>query len=171
VGRPFDDVEIEAAPDGAPMALLAGEPGRVRLSLSHRAGRALALVGEQGIALGCDIEPAEPRSDAFVRKWLAPAEQALVASAGPAGSAQIANALWTAKEAAAKARRASALETRHAAVVLDAGSREPGWRPLCVRWPGDVEPTRGWWCEEPKWVMAVATEPAADPPTALGALL
>jgi 4'-phosphopantetheinyl transferase len=164
LARPLAAVEIEAADDGAPQALVAGEPGCVAISLSHRGGRALALVGPAGVALGCDIEVAEPRSEAFRRRWLTLDEQALVAGAGPAGATQIANAFWTAKEAAAKVRRQGLLETRHAGVVLDAASREPGWRPLSVHWPAEPEPIRGWWSEEPGWVMAVAAAPPIPPP-------
>ena len=77
---PPSAIEVLAAPDGAPEVV-----GRRRaraalsLSLSHRAGRALAVVGRAPAVVGCDLEVVEPRSGAFVREWLAPAEQALVA--------------------------------------------------------------------------------------------
>lgn len=46
------DVEVLAAADGAPVTG-SGDA----LSLSHRHGRALAVVAGSGIALGCDLEP------------------------------------------------------------------------------------------------------------------
>ena len=56
--------------DGAPDAWLDGAPAPVSLSLSHRAGRALAAVTDVPAAIGCDLELVEPRSGPFVREWL-----------------------------------------------------------------------------------------------------
>lgn len=56
------------------------------VSLSHRAGLALCTVAPAGVALGCDLEPVEPRSDAFVADYLTPAERALVERDGPSTS-------------------------------------------------------------------------------------
>ena len=55
----------------------------VSISLSHRAGRALAAVADAPAAVGCDLELLEPRSPAFVRDWLAPEEQARVTAGDP----------------------------------------------------------------------------------------
>jgi 4'-phosphopantetheinyl transferase len=160
-------VEIAAAPDGAPLALVGGTPAPVALSLSHRAGRALAVVGAGGTALGCDLEVADPRSAAFVATWLAPTERALVESAGRQGATVVANALWTAKEAAAKGRREGLrLDPRTLTVSLDGEPPDGGWRALTVRMPaGSV--AGGWWRDEPEWVMAVVAWPAPAPPVAL----
>ena len=72
-------------------AWLDGRPAPASLSLSHRGGRALAVVGETAMALGCDLELIERRSSAFVADWLAPPEQALVARAGASGPDLVAN--------------------------------------------------------------------------------
>ena len=77
---PASRIEILAAADGAPEAWLDGERAPVSVSLSHRGGRALAAVAAAPAVVGCDLELVEPRSGAFVREWLAPAEQALVAA-------------------------------------------------------------------------------------------
>ena len=156
-------VEVIAAPDGAPEPYLDREPAPVALSLSHRAGRALAVVADQPNSVGCDLELIEPRSDAFVREWLSPSEQALVAAAGD-GPARAANLFWTAKEAAAKARREGLrLDVRGA--VADPGTARAsaaGWHPLRVDWDGAT--IAGWWRAEPDWVMAVAADPAPGEP-------
>ena len=73
---PPERIEILAAPDGAPEVWVSGERAAVSLSLSHRAGRALAVVAAAPAVVGCDLEVVEPRSDAFVREWLAEPEQA-----------------------------------------------------------------------------------------------
>ncbi|MGZ5388059.1 MAG: 4'-phosphopantetheinyl transferase family protein, partial [Solirubrobacterales bacterium] len=104
-GAALSEMEVLAADDGAPEAFVRGERADAALSLSHRRGRALAVVADGGVAIGCDLEVIEPRSGAFVRTWLAPAERESVLAAGEAGGARRANLLWAAKEAAAKARR------------------------------------------------------------------
>src|SRR6185436_11614534 len=94
-------IEILAAADGAPEAWLDGARAPVSVSLSHRAGRALAAVAAAPAVVGCDLELVEPRSPAFLREWLTPREQALVAQQAGAGRDRLANLLWSAREAAA----------------------------------------------------------------------
>jgi len=172
LGVPAAGVEIAAASDGAPEARVGDDPAPVSLSLSHRGGRALAVVGEAGIAMGCDLELIEPRSRAFVADWLAPAEQALVADACASDRDLLTNLLWTAKEAAAKARREGLrLDPRHAvATPTGIGSTTPGWRRLEVVWSDGGGCAAGWWRGEPGWVMAIAGEPAPGVPRALDAV-
>jgi 4'-phosphopantetheinyl transferase len=151
-------VEVLAATDGAPEAWLDGARLPLSLSLSHRSGRALAVVGAGRAAVGCDLELVETRSGAFVREWFAPAEQSLLATREGIEHARLANLLWTAKEAAAKVRREGLrLDVRGARVELDPAARTGtiDWRPLRVLWP-DAPPTDGWWRDEPGWVMAIA---------------
>lgn len=161
-------VEIVAAPDGAPEARLDGRQAPVALSLSHRAERALAVVAEGGVLLGCDLELIESRSEAFVNDWLAPAERALVAAATGARRALVANLLWTAKEAAAKVRREGLrLDVRDAVAEPDGlDSLGSEWRPLAVSWV-DGGGVSGWWRAEPGWVMVVVGEPAPAQPRLL----
>ncbi len=162
-------VEILPAQDGAPDVWLDARPAPVSLSLSHRAGRALVLVGDGARPLGCDIELIEHRSDAFVRQWLASPERALVAAARDATRRDlVANLIWTGKEAAAKVRREGLrLDVRHAVVSME--SRADGdWAGLQVTWPtGQV--TSGWWRAEGEWVMSVAGTPVAVAPRPLEA--
>lgn len=168
LGTTPERVEVIGAPDGAPEPYLDGELAPLALSLSHRAGRALAVVADQPATVGCDLELVEIRSDAFVRGWLSPAEQAVVAAAGNERS-RAANLFWTAKEAAAKLRREGLrLDVRDA--VVDPIPVEPGasgWQPLRVSWDGLT--IAGWWRDEPSWVMVVAADPAPAEPRALGA--
>jgi 4'-phosphopantetheinyl transferase len=155
-------VEILAAADGAPDAWLDGAPAPVSVSLSHRAGRALAAVLRAPAAIGCDLERVEPRSGPFVREWLTAAEQAALASLQGTARDVAANLMWAGKEAAAKARREGLrLDVRRADVEL--GEAGAGWHPLTVRW-GDGDATAGWWCAETGWVMTIAGSPAPAVP-------
>ncbi len=164
-GVPLAEVEVLPAADGAPEALAGGARIRVGLSLSHRAGRALVAVGGVSGTLGCDLEALEPRSPAFVREWLRPAERQLLNGLDGGLQDMAANLVWTAKEAASKARREGLrLNFRQATVepgrlALGSGS----WERLRVVWEdGPVE--LGWWRLEPGWVMAVVGDPASDAP-------
>jgi 4'-phosphopantetheinyl transferase len=162
-------VEILPAPDGAPEAWVDGERAPVSVSLSHRAGRALAAVAQAPAVVGCDLERVEPRSGAFVREWLAPAEHGLLAAHGEADRARLTNLVWTAKEAAAKVRREGLrLVVRRAGVAPPgAGAADGPWRALQVQWGDGCAPTAGWWRAEPGWVMTIAGD--LSPPRALDA--
>ena len=160
-------VEILAAEDGAPEAWVDGRRAPLSVSLSHRAGRALAAVASTPATIGCDLELVEPRSDAFVREWLTADEQRLLAPLRGRAREVLANLLWTAKEAAAQVRREGLrLDVRRAAVDLGYGGA--GWRPLAVAWPED-DPTSGWWSEGAGWVMTIAGAPAPAVPRRLEA--
>lgn len=151
-------LEILAGPGGAPAAWLDGAPAGVSVSLSHRGDRALAVVARAPAAIGCDLELLEPRTAAFVDEWLAPSERNLVALASAGDRALVANLVWTAKEAAAKARGDGLrLDVRSAVVEpdLDRAGSDRGWRPLRVTWPSGRETDRGFWRTEPGWVMSV----------------
>lgn len=103
VARPAD-IEVLAAPDGAPELFVAGRPLGLCLSITHRAGwAAAALAHDDATLIGVDLELVEPRSAAFVRDYLCPAERRWVAE--HADPALAANLVWSAKEAALKALR------------------------------------------------------------------
>jgi 4'-phosphopantetheinyl transferase len=167
---PMHEVEILAAPDGAPEAWFGGELAPVSISLSHRGGRSFVVLSDNPAVAGCDLELVEPRSPAFIREWLSSAEQRFVAACDRRERPLLANLIWTAKEAAAKVRREGLrLDVRRAEVRL---ADEPvcagEWHPLEVVWPDGWPSTVGWWRAEPDWVMSVAGEPAPERPHELG---
>lgn len=165
-------VEVLADATGAPAARVDGSPVPLALSLSHRRERAIAVVAPTPV--GCDLEVVEPRSDAFVGEWLSPSEQELVRDAPADRRDLLANLVWTAKEASAKARAGGLrLNVRQAVVEPELAVVEGNdeWRPLRVAWPEGVD--HGAWRSEPGWVMAVVSrgphpgevrmDPAAPP--------
>lgn len=159
-------ISVVAAGDGAPEAWIDGERAPVELSISHRAGRGLGAVAALADALGCDLELIEPRSDAFVREWLAPEEQRLVDQAGPDERSLLANVIWVAKESAAKAQRAGLrLAVRHAVVGPDVGAVVDGWHPCRVECRDERVTYTGWWCERDGFVAAVLAAPPPGVPT------
>ena len=150
--------EVLAAADGAPE--LTGSDRS--LSLSHRAGRALAVVGD-GCVVGCDLELLEPRSPGFVTDWLAEEEQAAVAEVRGEALALAVNLRWTGKEAAAKVLREGLRLDVRDAVVTPEPERPGGWAPLAVGWRDGPE-LCGWWRREAGFVLAVVTDPATPAP-------
>jgi 4'-phosphopantetheinyl transferase len=164
------DVEVLAAPDGAPEPWIDDKRLPVSLSLSHRGGRAMAVVADVPQTAGCDLELVEPRSDAFLREWLAPAERSLISCSRERQRPLLANLIWTAKEAAAKVRREGLrLNVRLAVVSVEgADERADAWHPVRVDWEEGAGVTHGWWRAESGWVMVVAGDPPLDRPRLLG---
>jgi len=153
-------VEIRSAADGAPEAFLAGDPAPVALSFSHRAGRAACAVAPAGTALGCDLELVEPRSEAFVRDYLTPAEQALVGAAPEMDHPLLVNLIWSAKESALKALRTGLrLDTRSVEVRLPENGESGGWRPFAVHARETGKDFPGWWKRDGGWVLTLAASP------------
>jgi 4'-phosphopantetheinyl transferase len=166
---PINEVEILAAPDGAPDAWIGAERAPVSISISHRGGRSFAVLDDSPAVAGCDLELIEPRSAAFVSDWLSPGEQSFVAACDRLQRPLLANLIWTAKEAASKVRRAGLrLDVRRAEVTLRDDPVGAGqWHALEVAWGEDRPSTCGWWRTEPGWVMSVAGEPAPERPQQL----
>jgi 4'-phosphopantetheinyl transferase len=158
-------VEVRAAPDGAPEALVAGRRAPVTISISHRARLGACLVADGHLPAGCDLELVEPHSPALARDFFTPAELALVEDAGPGARDLVVALLWSAKESALKAlRQGLRLDTREVEVVLGARALS-GWRSLRVRY--GERSLGGWWRLAGGHVLTVVAEPAPTAPPAL----
>jgi 4'-phosphopantetheinyl transferase len=160
-------IEGRNAPSGAPVLYIDGQPADHGVSLSDRAGCAVCLVADRAVAVGCDVEIVEPRSDAFVRDYLTQAEQRLVGAAGP-GRDAAANLIWSAKESPLKVlgtglRR----DTRSVEVaVAELNPPERTWSALRVRTAeGEVFP--GWWRRSGTFLVTACWPSGGPPPAAL----
>ncbi len=165
LGAGIDPIEVLAEEDGSPSVQLEGAVAPLVLSLSHRKGRALVAVGEPPSAIGCDLEAIEPRSPAFTREWLHPAERELLAGLDRERAEMAANLFWTAKEASSKVRRGGLrLNVRRArAEPLSIEQQPECWAALRVIWE-DGSSEQGWWRWEAGWVMSVLGGPSPDSP-------
>ncbi len=135
---------VRARDDGSPEA----EGAEVALSISHSAGRAVAAVGPAHVALGCDLEHVEPRSEALVLEFFDDEERARL----PADETRdrFVTLLWSAKESALKAMRVGLrADPRAVHVDWDDGLR--------VRIDGRV--FRGEYRVDGGWVMTVVADP------------
>jgi 4'-phosphopantetheinyl transferase len=133
------DISIRAAPSGAPVVWIRGDPAPWRISLSHRAGIACCAISPDPIALGCDIELVEPRSPAFVSDYFTPAERSLITRNGNAEATRLTALLWSAKESALKALGVGLRADTRSVFVTDLHESNhlpsPGrvWKPLRVQ--------------------------------------
>jgi 4'-phosphopantetheinyl transferase len=167
-------IEIRAAGDGAPDAWLDGTRLPVALSISHRSGVALCAVAGAGVALGCDVERVEPRSEAFVQDYFTAEERELVArvSAGPGDARWLAAALtWSAKEAALKALRVGLRRDTRSVIVKVSDEELTGtgaaWRPIMVIDAIAGAEFTGYWLRRGEYVCVVVSAPATGVPLAL----
>jgi 4'-phosphopantetheinyl transferase len=182
------DVEMRPAPSGAPEVFFAGQLANVTVSLSHRGGVAVCAATGSSVALGCDLEIIETRSDCFTTDYFTEEERALVTHACADDRPRLLTVLWSGKESALKALRLGLrLDTRSVEVSLNDVERcsaEGGlWRPadslLALRPRGANQwlPFRvrciggqvfhGWWQSTENLVRTLV----AEPPSVLPVLL
>ena len=158
------NIEIQAAPSGAPEVYLLNQLASVTVSISHRAGAAMCAVALDQASLGCDLELVEPRSNAFVADYFTDNEQALIERELVEELPLLVTLLWSAKESALKAlHQGLRLDTRCMDVSpVDSAGRHAGgvrqnlypvsllppisdaWCPLLVRYAG-ARVFPGWW--------------------------
>ena len=150
--------EVRPAPGGAPQAFCDGAPLAVALSISHSDGWASAAVQRGTGSLGCDLEHIESRSAAFLEDYLAPSEQAFVASAPESERPLRATLVWSAKEAVLKALGEGLRRAPTSVQVAPAihPVSEAGWRTFSVSAPPAAAELRGFWRVVGERVLTVA---------------
>lgn len=161
-------IEIRAASTGAPTVFLGDERAPVAVSMTDRADWAVCVVAPVGLAVGCDLELVEARTDAFVRDWFTPGEQDLVRSAGPAAERDLlANLVWSAKESALKVLETGLhRDTRSVEVDVVEGVGDERWARLVVRAEeGATFP--GWWRRYGSFLLTFAAAADCAPPVPL----
>jgi phosphopantetheine--protein transferase-like protein len=103
------EIEIVDEPSGRP-TVVTKRASDLAVSIAHKRGIAVALLGRDGRAPGIDVERVEPRDAAFERTAFADEERALldaVSAGDPRGSElrqEWIARFWAAKEALSKAR-------------------------------------------------------------------
>ena len=168
-------IEVLNRMTGAPYVAIEGAETPWEISLSDRAGCAVALIRAGGVdagaAVGIDLEVVEPRSEGFLTDFLTRAEQDWVS--GPAvederlGRDAAANLVWSAKEAALKVLRLGLrADTRWVEVAVASEPRSDGWARFTATWHGGrVLP--GWWRREGAYLLTVAAADEVQPPVVL----
>ena len=161
-------LEVLADEAGAPH--LHGDDGTtLALSLSHRAGWALAAVAPPDVALGCDLELIQTRSAAFVADYLTAHEQTLVEAADVWDRAHWTTLIWCVKECALKAlREGLRLDTRSVEITSRRGEPERGWYPIGARVLASGRTFAGWWRPRGILLACVVGDPGLEPPQGIG---
>jgi 4'-phosphopantetheinyl transferase len=162
-------IEIRPEPGGAPEVILGDEPAPVRISISHRDGRAACAIAGPGTALGCDLEIVEPRSPAFAADYFTDVEREFMAQAPPADRMRLLALLWSGKESVLKALRVGLrIDTRSVTVdpigaLLQTGGES--WRPLQAHCEG--QDFHGWWKQTDGLLRTMVSAPPPASPLTL----
>jgi 4'-phosphopantetheinyl transferase len=176
----LQEIEVRAAPSGAPELFLADGPAAVTISISHRAGVAVCAIAMRDAQLGCDLELIEPRGGGFVADYFTSEEQELISREPEEDRPRLVTLLWSAKESTLKAlRQGLRVDTRCVAVAFDtrtdhehgtAGfgeATDPSrWHPLLVRY-AESEVLHGWWRNAGNLVRTLVACPAPIAPLPL----
>jgi 4'-phosphopantetheinyl transferase len=182
------EIEIRAAASGAPEVFLFNQLAAISISLSHRGGRALCVVGSREASLGCDLEVVELRDRSFLTEFFSASEQNLVDQAPAEEQPLLATLLWSAKESALKALKVGLrLETTRLDVIptytpqrrADGAhpSADIAWLPLSVNRINE-QILYGWWRCANNMVRTVVFNPyshavrilSTKPPSAVVAI-
>lgn len=148
------DIELRTTCSGAPELFILNQRAHVRVSLSHRSGKALCVVGLSEASLGCDLELVEPRDHSFLTDFFTENERQLVERAQPDERPLLTTLLWSAKESALKALHVglrvstTSLEVHPADAALCLAERSQSdnhteWFRLSLRGMGST--FCGWW--------------------------
>ena len=159
------ELEIRAAQDGAPEALLDGEPVAISLSISHSEGLSLCALAAGKFPVGSDVEWVAPRSKAFVEDYFAEEEIAFLAQL-PAEERDLRTTLiWSAKESALKAlREGLRRDTRSVIVRVGQEENRDDWNPLEVLCVKTSRVFYGWWRTRGRHVLTLAAgQPGPGP--------
>ena len=151
LGMPPHAISILKMESGAPEVAFDIPARPCSLSISHRAGRALAAVAEGSAPIGCDLEWIEPRSQAFLDDYFLESETAWLARVSPDQKDLFANLLWCVKEAAMKAAgKGMRLHPQKIEVKIDASGQA-----AAAFIPESGEGYSGFWGSDEHFVWAV----------------
>ena len=165
--RDLTRIEIRHRPSGAPYVQLDGAAVDVDVSMTDRSGWAVCVVGSLGVTtpgtVGIDLEVVEPRSPRFVADYFTAAERSFIASLPVERFDEVANLIWSAKEAALKVQQVGLrVDTRTVDVDLHSDTEVDGWTAMTVS--GSRGPMPGWWRRSGVFLLTIAfAEPSAPP--------
>lgn len=163
----LSQIEVRAAPSGAPQIFFRDQPSTSTISLSHSSGRAICAAAPVEVAVGCDLERIESRSNAFVADYFTAEEQELIWRSPAADRSLLVSLLWSAKESALKALQDGLrLDTRSVVVSLgDTFADSNDWHPLRVQ--SEDQTFHGWWQHVDEFVQTIVSNPAPNVPIRL----
>jgi 4'-phosphopantetheinyl transferase len=161
------DIEVRTDEYGAPGLFHWGQRASYSMSLSHSYDVAVCVLAEAGALLGCDLELVEPRSPAFLAKYLNLSEQICIPAREGFERDAIGSVMWSAKESVLKALGCGmTIDLLRLSVRLDPVIEAGRWSPLAVS-PGCASPLEGWWRIYGGFAWTVVPFPASPAPCPL----
>jgi len=166
----LEGVEVVAASDGAPEAIVDGVAAPLSISISHSGDRGFCVVAGRGVRVGCDVERVETRNPAFAGDYLTAPERRFLHGCDDEARALRETLIWSAKESALKALRDGLRrDTRDVEVEPSPPRGDDGWTPLSAviarGAPGGT--LRGWWRAAGGWVYTMVADVSTPPPKSL----
>ncbi|MFW2380532.1 MAG: 4'-phosphopantetheinyl transferase family protein, partial [Acidimicrobiales bacterium] len=163
-------IEIRNRPSGAPYVQIDGEKAAVDISMTDRSGWAVCLVGQPGTmasgTVGVDLEVVEARTARFVADYFTSAERDYVRREPAHRHDELANLIWSAKEAALKVQQVGLrVDTRTVEVDLHSDRQIDGWSAMTIT--GSDGPMPGWWRRCGVFVLTIAFAHDTGPPQLL----
>ncbi len=157
-------IEIRPADSGVPEVYLPGGPAPVSISITHCDGIAACAVTGPGVAVGCDLEVIEPRSDAFLADYFLESERALVARFPATDRPWLVTLLWSSKESALKAlHEGLRLDTRSVRTQPELEPSGAGWRRVMVLAQNEQR-FDGWWLNDGRSIRTLVADPSPKLP-------
>ena len=166
--RTLTDWQIVADNDGAPLILENGIRADIPISLSHSGSRALCVLAQETMKIGCDLETIEKSSRSFEETFFTEDELALLEAHSGSDRARLATLIWSAKESALKAMRVGLrMDTRKVEIELPARHVVEGWSPIRVHHRESGREYAGWWRRVLNCVLTILASPPARVPVEL----
>jgi len=166
--QPMTHWQILADSDGAPMILEDGRKTDIPISLSHSGSRALCVLAEEPMQMGCDLETVEARSRAFEETFFTDSELSMLGRHRGRDRARLATLIWSAKESALKAVRVGLkADTRRVELKSFANMQDKNWCGIEVADRYNGGEFHGWWCEHSGMVMTILSNHPVNQPIGL----
>lgn len=169
---PLETLVIANDPYGVPRVEFTGAGTEARalpvISLSHSHGHALAAGAAGTLALGCDLEYVDARTQTFVRDYFTGAEIERWDTTSPALRDTLVTAIWCAKEATLKAlHKGLSVDTRAVECLIEPVAEAPEcWTAFQIEAHLPNAPKlHGWWQCWGEFTLAIVTD-TAEPPAA-----
>jgi 4'-phosphopantetheinyl transferase len=161
----LSDIEIVAAPDGAPELIIAGGRGLSAVSLSHSEGVGFCVLGPAEHPLGCDLEFVQTHESDFFQDYFTHEEMSWLSHASPDRRAALSILIWSAKESALKAlRQGLRRDTRSVSITSIAPGQQDMWGTYEARCLESARTFHGWWREREGFIQTVVSTLATVPP-------
>lgn len=155
------DIEIRASTCGAPEVFVHDRASTVAISISHSRGVGFCVATPAKMAIGCDTEFVERRSEAFISDYFCPQEREATKRVHPADHELMATLIWSAKESVLKAlREGLRLDLRSVVVDVRIEPFRFRWNRFAARCPEACTDFHGWWRSRGRHVYTVAVQTA-----------